>query len=1391
MGVPKFYRWVSERYPCLSSVVQQDKVPPLDALYLDMNGIIHNCSHPNDNDPHFRITEEKIFEAIFSYIDVLFRIIQPKKLFYMAIDGCAPRAKMNQQRARRFRSAKDAEEALKKAERKGEAIAKDPDNPPFDSNCITPGTPFMARLHEQLKYYVNRKITTDAAWGSIRVVYSGHNVPGEGEHKIMDFIRAEKARPDYDPLTRHCMYGLDADLMILGLASHEPYFFLLREEVKFGGRQSSQRESSAEAITFHLLSLSLFREYLNLEFGDLADKLSFPYDLERVIDDWVLMGFLVGNDFLPHLPGFHIGEDIFPEMFGIYKKILPTLDGWLTKDGVVNMDHLAALCAALGKKVDHRLFEDQRVNLRFLEGKRAKGKGKDTGAASSGEGDDADDAAAEADLFDEEFARWKQSYYREKMGIEFVDEEFLAKNARTYAEGLQWVLSYYYHGVPSWSWFFPSHYAPYVSDLGAARGFVPNFNLGRPFRPFEQLMAVLPAASRQHVPLAYQPLMTEATSPIIDFYPEEFTTDLNGKRADWEALVLIPFIDQDRLLDAMAPCEKNLTADDRYRNEFGPPLCYQRDPSVAVQCHSDIPTFPDFVSCARLEEMTFPHSSHGAIIGLLPSLDLKKVMPGFPSFKQLPFLARKFKAGVTVFNQPSRSESVIVSLETGQQPDAATQMQQAQELIGQEVFVSWPTLTDAYVTAVSCETHRFTVGKDSRTVKRVNHTAAMSAAWRRQADEKTTWFYQKKGVQTGDVHVLLHVALLDGVARKFLDSGVVEQVKRWATTETVHPFQTIVSNAMVAKRDRLGADERVEEVLSSGTCFFYLGNPFYGHGGQVKALSTKKKRVEVSVRLEVRRQPNITRAIGKIPPEKYFPFHMVARKVSLPFSVLGRLTSSVYVYKGSQHNQGVGKYDVGLKLKFSKRNEEVLGYSRRTPEGEWLLSEKTVQVMLEYRARFPELFTGLLQAGNVDRFFELDLVPEERDPPYFQQVSDWLKTLPTFKAETVPVGSIALSDVAVAAIESAVDAMPVEIRIAELKVHPRFLFLPSRTPADPDSQAEFFAGDRVVAVCENGAVPLGAYGTVVGILGGSGELEVVFDEPFPGGITLGGRCSTNRGYRFPREWAINLSHGDRKTGGKADSTFSSLAPGKVVLPAAATTAASASSSAAGQGAAADLTPAVAKLFNMAAQSKPEPGAGLLPSPPAASTVPPPTASSSFAEFMSGVQRPAAPPAAKAPAVTPLAPPPSLPPLATAAKPSTTNASSQKGASGDDSTPRQPRGPDGTSGFTKTRTRTVLDEPALLDEYADFWRHLQKLQAEKDAAAAATNGAAGTPATAGGSGGSAPAASGGGSAGSGSSKRRGKRGGKSKPATDSKPGDVQVMARPSVAVRAPPGFGPKQ
>lgn len=91
----------------------------------------------------------------------------------MAVDGVAPRAKMNQQRARRFMSARSAEETDRKAREAGEEL---PTEARFDNNSITPGTHFMTRLHAHLQKFVETKLATDEQWQGVDVWLSGHDV---------------------------------------------------------------------------------------------------------------------------------------------------------------------------------------------------------------------------------------------------------------------------------------------------------------------------------------------------------------------------------------------------------------------------------------------------------------------------------------------------------------------------------------------------------------------------------------------------------------------------------------------------------------------------------------------------------------------------------------------------------------------------------------------------------------------------------------------------------------------------------------------------------------------------------------------------------------------------------------------------------------------------------------------------------------------------------------------------------------------------------------------------------------------------------------------------------------------------------------------------------------
>lgn len=160
-------------------------------------------------------------------------------------------------------------------------------------------------------------------------------------------------------------------------------------------------------------------------------------------------------------------------------------------------------------------------------------------------------------------------YYEQKFSVAPEDREFRRKVARAYAEGLAWVLLYYFQGCPSWTWYYPYHYAPFAADFDDIADMETSFDKGKPFKPFEQLMGVLPASSNHAIPEIFHDLMSNPASEIIDFYPEDFQVDLNGKKFAWQGVVLLPFIDEHRLLAAMEKKYPQLSDDEKSRNTMG------------------------------------------------------------------------------------------------------------------------------------------------------------------------------------------------------------------------------------------------------------------------------------------------------------------------------------------------------------------------------------------------------------------------------------------------------------------------------------------------------------------------------------------------------------------------------------------------------------------------------------------------------------------------------------------------------------------------------------------------------------------------------------------------------------------------------------------------------
>lgn len=198
-------------------------------------------------------------------------------------------------------------------------------------------------------------------------------------------------------------------------------------------------------------------------------------------------------------------------------------------------------------------------------------------------------------------------YYEQKFNVDPKDIGFRNQVARSYVEGLAWVLLYYFQGCPSWTWYYPHHYAPFAADFVELNKMNLKFDRGKPFKPFEQLMGVLPAASNHAIPEVFRSLMSDEDSEILDFYPTEFPIDLNGKKFAWQGVALLPFIDEKRLLSAMATKYPLLSAEDAARNEPGKDVLIMSDrhplyEEIATNFYSKRQGLPKFKLSSLLSE---------------------------------------------------------------------------------------------------------------------------------------------------------------------------------------------------------------------------------------------------------------------------------------------------------------------------------------------------------------------------------------------------------------------------------------------------------------------------------------------------------------------------------------------------------------------------------------------------------------------------------------------------------------------------------------------------------------------------------------------------------------------------------------------------------------------
>ena len=636
-------------------------------------------------------------------------------------------------------------------------------------------------------------------------------------------------------------------------------------------------------------------------------------------------------------------------------------------------------------------------------------------------------------------------------------------------------------------------------------------------------MGVLPDRSKKIVPVGYHDLMTNPESPIIDFYPRDFELDMNGKKMDWEAVVKIPFIEESRLLKAMATRDHLLSDDEKARNEFGVSLKFTYSEDLDFTYMSSLPgIFPDFQHCHCVENIYDLPTMDGldVHVGLMDGVKLGvSALAGFPSLHTIPNSGSLSFHGVSVFQQESRNESMIVTILDA---DARSGVEYAKQQLGQRCFVGYPFLSEAKVVRVSDELFDYLPGPNPEAPPvTVPHGPAEIEKWKRNSNRIQQTYSKRLGMTIGEIDSLVHVEALKGL-KKTDEGATIKEYAVMPGIDTDYATQMIVDE--VESEDQRFIERSalpIEEEFPIGARAFSVAEYGYGRPLQVTRHFQNKADVWLSVQKgqEIDFATPILRNAERLSP--YTPSFAVAKALNLNPLVLSKLTASFHVdLYGTRVN-------LGLNLKFEAKKLKVLGYSRRGPTG-WEFSEKAIDLVRQYMIKFPTFIATIQQLPKGDVYAATDFYSENEALGKIKEIQAWLKSIESKSFEKVPLDAEQLDSEVVMKLEQAADKALQNLTYEGKKVKgmPRNALL---KPADAEhrlNSQNFTIGNRVVYVQDSGKVPIASKGTVVGLTRTARVtlLDILFDATFMSGTSLNDRCSAFRGSTVPSSSVLNLTN---------------------------------------------------------------------------------------------------------------------------------------------------------------------------------------------------------------------------------------------------------------------------
>uniref|UniRef100_A0A6C0K787 Xrn1 N-terminal domain-containing protein n=1 Tax=viral metagenome TaxID=1070528 RepID=A0A6C0K787_9ZZZZ len=510
MGIPYYFYSLTQKY---QNILSNNKPKGLDIYCIDFNGVIHNVAqdvikkYSNDGVSAGTAIEDEIISGVWERIKYYFDNYKAAK-YIICADGVAPLAKMFQQRKRRYLN-------IYKNTLDNTKIV-------WDTNAITPGTLFMDKLNE----YISKNITQDRYIN--KIIYSGSNECGEGEHKIFNILKETPTD------ARIIIHGLDADLIILSLMSRKDNIYLMREI----------KDPQSLSTVFNYLNIKELRKAILCELKgswDLDDDSSSGSDHD-LIETYCTACSILGNDFIPHLLTVELKNNGIETLMFATKNAIKT-NGLLVKNGEINHNCLIDIFKSLANTEDEDIH---RICERYIKKKPPAHQQHSQQQQPSDYYGLKNKDPLISTIYNSP-NKWRQEYYRVIFDNNIsIDSTVMFNACNNYIAGIYWVYSYYKGAPIDCEWYYPYNYPPTIKDIlnhSIANEPAGLLNSNSEFVPsYIQLLIVLPKYSFKLLSKKHQRYMLDIYSGLFHMYPVKYNIQTFLKTQLWECSPTLPLI---------------------------------------------------------------------------------------------------------------------------------------------------------------------------------------------------------------------------------------------------------------------------------------------------------------------------------------------------------------------------------------------------------------------------------------------------------------------------------------------------------------------------------------------------------------------------------------------------------------------------------------------------------------------------------------------------------------------------------------------------------------------------------------------------------------------------------------------------------------------------------